>query len=346
MNRFLHSGINSARGVLARGGSPRTVLSSANAMRKTIASLHSSTTNLKIIPFLLADIGEGMTECQLIQWFVKPGDRVEQFTPICEIQSDKATAEISSRYDGVITKLHHAPDSVVTVGSPLVDINVTDHVTDDAAAITPPMTANAPIVPVTQNSQPEITQKSQPEITQKSQLEISPASLQNAPEIMATPAVRRIAKEHSIDLSKVTPTGPNGRILKMDVLAFLQNAATAQTTDVDQSQKDKAVPLTQIQKSMFKAMTKSLAIPHFGYSEEIILNNAIEFRASINNNLLDSNLKKVSFMPIFLKALSLALLQFPILNSCVVMNGDSPHLQFRSSHNLGIAMDTKQGFCF
>ena len=75
-------------------------------------------------PFLLADIGEGITECQLIQWFVQPGARVEQFDKICEVQSDKASVEITSPFDGVIKKLYYDPDDMAITGKPLMDIDI------------------------------------------------------------------------------------------------------------------------------------------------------------------------------------------------------------------------------
>jgi 2-oxoisovalerate dehydrogenase E2 component (dihydrolipoyl transacylase) len=116
---------------------------------------------------------------------------------------------------------------------------------------------------------------------------------------------------------------------------------------------DQLVPLTLLQKAMFKQMTKSLAIPHFGYSEEIALNAGSQLRATINFELKRSppgkfKLKKITFMPIFLKALSIALDDYPILNSCII-NPEDPSktkLQYRSNHNIGIAMDTSNGYVF
>jgi len=69
----------------------------------------------KIIPFKLADIGEGITEVELMQWFVKEGDAVKSFDRLCEVQSDKATVEITSRYDGEIVKIYHNIGEVVKV---------------------------------------------------------------------------------------------------------------------------------------------------------------------------------------------------------------------------------------
>jgi 2-oxoisovalerate dehydrogenase E2 component (dihydrolipoyl transacylase) len=85
--------------------------------------LHSHPLLQARVPFLLADIGEGITECEIVKWFVKKGDKVEQFTPICEVQSDKAAVDISSRYDGVILELHYKPGETAKVGSALVDID-------------------------------------------------------------------------------------------------------------------------------------------------------------------------------------------------------------------------------
>ncbi|KAJ2869963.1 hypothetical protein FB639_004703, partial [Coemansia asiatica] len=71
------------------------------------------------VPYNLADIGEGITECEVIQWFVKPGDKVSQFDKICEVASDKATVEITSRYDGVIKKLYYKDNDIALVGKPI-----------------------------------------------------------------------------------------------------------------------------------------------------------------------------------------------------------------------------------
>jgi 2-oxoisovalerate dehydrogenase E2 component (dihydrolipoyl transacylase) len=111
---------------------------------------------------------------------------------------------------------------------------------------------------------------------------------------------------------------------------------------------DKFVPLSNIQKSMFKAMTRSLKIPHFGYSDEYTLNNVIAFRNSINDYIAKNDqfpFNKISFMPIFVKSFSVALKKFPILNACVIDGDDAntAKLKYRGSHNIGIAMDTPGG---
>jgi len=110
--------------------------------------------------------------------------------------------------------------------------------------------------------------------------------------------------------------------------------------------------LTPIQKAMFKSMTKSLSIPHFGFSDEIHLDVTSKWRRDLNTHLKSLPpgrwpFQKISYMPIFLKAFSEALKEYPILNAQLVQpESGNPHLLFRASHNIGIAMDTPQGYCF
>ncbi len=72
-----------------------------------LRTFHSSLPSFAIVQFKLADIGEGIAECEILKWHVKEGDTIHQFEKVCEVQSDKATVEITSRYDGVIKKLHY-----------------------------------------------------------------------------------------------------------------------------------------------------------------------------------------------------------------------------------------------
>ena len=90
----------------------------------TARNFHSSTPVLASTPFLLADIGEGISEVELLQWFVAPGDKIRQFDRVCEVQSDKATVEITSRYDGTITSIEGSVGDMMKVGAPLCHIEM------------------------------------------------------------------------------------------------------------------------------------------------------------------------------------------------------------------------------
>jgi 2-oxoisovalerate dehydrogenase E2 component (dihydrolipoyl transacylase) len=269
----------------------------------------------------------------LLKRFVKEGDKVEEFSKICEVQSDKAAVEISSRYTGTITKLYHEAGAIAKVGFPLVDIDTEE----DDDEIPPTNTVEKKLDSPKNVKHNEISHPSN--------------------KAFATPAVRRIAKENKINIDLVTGTGPKGRVLKGDVLEYIQGGLNKFYQDSAekpaQSTKNEhtVIPLSPIQKAMFKSMTKSLAIPHFGFADEIMVNSTSKLRNDINAHLKSAPkgqypIEKISFMPIFLKAISEALKKFPILNAKIIDADSSPSLQYRNYHNIGIAMDTPQGYSF
>uniref|UniRef100_A0A3B4BCX2 Lipoamide acyltransferase component of branched-chain alpha-keto acid dehydrogenase complex, mitochondrial n=1 Tax=Periophthalmus magnuspinnatus TaxID=409849 RepID=A0A3B4BCX2_9GOBI len=144
-----------------------------------------------VVQFKLSDIGEGITEVTVKEWYVKEGDKVSQFDSICEVQSDKASVTITSRYDGVIRKLYYEVDATALVGTPLVDIE-TESGSEEDVVETPAMARE-------EHTHQEI----------------------KGHKTQATPAVRRLAMENNIKLSEVVGTGKDGRILKEDILNFL-----------------------------------------------------------------------------------------------------------------------------
>ncbi|CAG8489559.1 9976_t:CDS:2 [Diversispora eburnea] len=244
----------------------------------------------------------------------RKGDHVSEFDKICEVQSDKASVEITSRYTGIVKELFYKIGDMAKVGSKIVDIE-TENI-------------NETIDSTVGN--------------------VSDGKLY----MLAAPAVRRIVREHNIDIKSIKGTGKDGRVTKEDVLNHVADLKIADIQKPYVSQypvEDKIVPLTNIQKSMFKIMTKSLQIPHFGYSDEYSFDNVISFRDMIGQSNNQFSIKKISYMPILIKSFSVALQQFPILNASIIEkendDGDSNviKIRYRSAHNVGIAMDTPGG---
>ncbi|XP_061680098.1 lipoamide acyltransferase component of branched-chain alpha-keto acid dehydrogenase complex, mitochondrial isoform X2 [Syngnathoides biaculeatus] len=303
--------------------------------------LHTSAARTgAVVQFKLSDIGEGITEVTVKEWYVKEGDKVSQFDSICEVQSDKASVTITSRYDGVIAKLYYRADDVALVGKPLVDIE-----TDSASDVT----QEEDVVETPAMAREEHTHQ-----------EIKGVKIQ------ATPAVRRLAMENNIKLSEVLGSGKDGRILKEDILDFLakQTGAILPPSPFHEiparplaapspaprpppvapqrvfAGKDVTEPLKGFHKAMAKSMTAALSIPHLGLCDQVDLSRLVALRAELKADAQCRGIK-LSFMPFFIKATSLCLSHFPILNAS--LDEGCQNITYKASHNVGVAMDTSLG---
>lgn len=181
----------------------------------------------------------------------------------------------------------------------------------------------------------------------------------------ATPAVRHLCKELKLDILDVDGTGKDGRVLKEDIYKHIEarKHATAPASSPSTSpvappsgvQTETRQPLTKTQEGMFRAMTRSLSIPHFLYADEIDFTELAALRTRLNKVLATSSssfapiipntgaVSKLSYLPFIIKAVSIALQQYPILNARVDLSADKPALIHRTQHNIGVAMDTPAG---
>jgi len=365
----------------------------------------------KVMEFLLADIGEGIAEVEIMQWFVEPGDIVHQFDRVCEVQSDKATVEITSRFDGQVQKLGAKVGDMLKVGKPLL-------------FIAPPISNQSTIVEKSKESSSLDRQQSEQQgldgsdgkellpsnFTGRNKLYTQhdtdnmlhiPSSQQNLSwpsstslplfeatsitttdaKFIASPAVRKLGKEYNINLAAIQGTGPQGRLLKSDVMKYVTGTSylssnTAKEDDLstiqrlnesDEETRDFAVteptnvssflsreedegtttvvPLRGYNRLMYQRMTQSLSIPHMTYGEGIRMTNLISVRSQLKSvAMAQYNLPNLTFLPFFLKASSLALQLFPILNSRL-SNAVEEDLAviYQKRHHIGVAMDTPRG---
>ncbi|KAJ5149737.1 hypothetical protein N7448_001315 [Penicillium atrosanguineum] len=313
---------------------------------------HAGSALLGVRSQILKDVGEGITEVQIIQWYVEEGAHIEEWKPLFQYQSDKAVDDITSRYEGVIKKLHFEADDTVPTGSALVEIEVDDAKYPDENP--QPVPAANP-EPLENASAPEVAAVA--EAIESSQVETPAVQKSEVPEeapkskhaSLATPAVRGLLKTHGVDILHINGTGKEGRVMKEDVLKFVVTRDSPSSTPsipsvptaTETRQTETTTNLTPIQSSMFKTMTKSLTIPHFLYADELKINDITSIRKKL---LADRDAKKITFLPFVVKAVSLALADFPLLNARVDTTDPSkPKLIMRSKHNIGIAMDTPNG---
>ncbi|QPG99681.1 hypothetical protein C2857_002324 [Epichloe festucae Fl1] len=321
-------------------------------------------------PVLLADIGEGIVECEVIQWFVEPGARVEEFSPLCEVQSDKASVEITSRFTGTVKKLYYDAGEMARVGRPFVDIDIEGDAEPEVPAPSQEQQpASTPSTPSSSSSSspPVVPQNNTAPPPSSTSASVDDAAQAPKPKgkmaSLATPAVRHLSKEFNIDINDIDGTGRDGRVLKEDIYRFVKgrDEGSAESTSPASSaaplptgtpgvQTETKTPLSHTQQMMFKSMTRSLNIPHFLYTDEINFTDLVALRTRLNKVLSQTTVQegqpdKLSYLPFIIKAVSMALYQFPILNARVEIDSSSnkPHVVMRSQHNIGVAMDTPQG---
>ncbi|OQV06577.1 2-oxoacid dehydrogenase acyltransferase catalytic domain-containing protein [Cladophialophora immunda] len=315
----------------------------------------------------LSDIGEGVKEVQIIQWFVEEGAPIEEWSPLCEVQSDKASVEITSKYSGVIKKIHFPQDAVVQVGDAMLDIEVEGDEDEPQQEEVEPPAAPAQDDPGKVAAEEQAAEGGGDRVVSPKEQDTSaPPPSTAAPKALgkfaslATPAVRGMLKEHGIAIEDITGTGKDGRVLKEDVQRYLEQrsaqapaaAAVAPASfapskpSIDTKQTETAQRLTPIQAAMFKSMTGSLSIPHFLYSDTIDITNLASMRRRLNAARdPTATTPKLSYLPFIVKAVSLAMTQYPLLNARLDLASDAkkPQLMMRSVHNVGIAMDTPNG---
>lgn len=328
------------------------------SFRSRRRSFHGSARLHALLSQKLSDIGEGTTEAQIIQWYVQEGARVEEWGNLCEVQTDKASVDITSRHTGVVKKLHYEADATVKVGAALLDIEVegeATHIDPEKTEVkSDPVSADKDGDAALEEKESETEDEAETPPSERGE-EASTAHIVqsgNKYASLATPAVRGMLKENAIAIEDVQGSGKDGRVLKEDVQRFIterdaphagaERTAPRAQPSMEAKQVETTQRLTPVQNQMFRAMTGSLSIPHFLYSDTINVTRLVAARKSLNEA---GTSPKLSFLPFAVKAVSLALFKYPILNAKLdtTSSPEKPQLVMRSLHNIGIAMDTPGG---
>lgn len=255
---------------------------------------------------------------------------MQQFDRIAEVQSDKATVEITSRYDGVIEKIHYAKGATAKVGEPLVSVKVDGPEPEPEAKTSTECEEPAK----SRGASVQGPASAPPGQEAASRAGEHPTA---SDAVKAMPAVRHFARRHRIDLSAATPSGRSGQITKEDVLKCMQRTQGGDV-DVDGAS---TVPLTAFQKAMVRSMQAALQIPHFGYHDAVDLTLLSQIRASLLAAVQDQHGVRITMMAFYIKALSLALAHHPHLNSHF-LPAENALRTFRT-HNVCIAISTDHG---
>ena len=274
--------------------------------------------------FKLPDIGEGVHEGEVTKWFVKEGDAISENEPVVEVMTDKVTVQIPSPVTGKILQLRAKEGEVVKVGAVLVVFG--------EAGESEPAAAPAPAAPATA----AVPKPS------------APVPAATAPgDVLAAPAVRRLAKEQGVDLAKVRGTGPGGRILEDDVrrakAAPATEAAPRSTPAVSAPPVggEERIPIHGLRKRIYDKMAKSRATAaHFTYVEEVDMTQLVGLRDHLKERA-ELKKAKLTFLPFIIKATIAALKEHPTLNASV--DDERQEIVVKRYMNVGVATATDEG---
>jgi len=285
--------------------------------------------------FILPDIGEGIVECEIVEWLVAEGEHIEEDQAVCDVMTDKALVQIPAKYTGTVHKLYYAKGDVAQVHSPLFQMSI-------AGSGQSQVDVNDAVVKAQSNAKEHTP--AAPRCNVSTQVVNKKA--------VASPAVRRKAREMDVDLTCVPGSGKNGRIYKEDIEQFVNsevpntidtselNAPVVNTAAVS-NENTRVEPIKGIKAAMAKQMVASVSsIPHFTFCDEIDLTDLIALRSSLKEQYKQQGIK-LTMMPFFIKALSLAMKEYPVLNSKV--NDECTELTYFNDHNIGMAVDSKIG---
>ncbi|MDW7745195.1 dihydrolipoyllysine-residue acetyltransferase [Halomonas sp.] len=289
--------------------------------------------------FILPDLGEGIVECEVVEWRIKEGDTIEEDQPVVDVMTDKAMMEITAPEAGRVTRLHVPKGEIARVHAPLFAY-APEHVeeTDETATAAPaPSEAAAPAASAA-----------------TSRAETPPAGgLGPHGRIPASPAVRRLLREHGLRLEQVPGSGKQGRVLKEDIQAFLERDGTSAAEPAPAGEATPSArpstgeaevrvePLRGVRAAMARQMVAAAStIPHFQYGEELDVTELLALRERLKPEA-QAREARLTLMPFFMKAMALAIRDFPILNSRLNEAGDEIH--YLPSCNIGMAVDGKAG---
>jgi pyruvate dehydrogenase E2 component (dihydrolipoamide acetyltransferase) len=284
--------------------------------------------------FKLPDLGEGVMEGELVKWHVKPGDTVKEDQTLAEVMTDKATVTVPAPKGGRVLQVHVKEGDMAKVHHPLVSLDIEGAAPAQAAGHGAPA-APAASAPVAASAAPAEAAK----------------GAGSASKVLATPLTRRMAREHGLDLSSISGSGPQGRVMKADVVAALEGAKTSRNEvqqrpaapSVASGRGDERIPLKGLRKKIAEKMVRSkFTAPHFGFVEEVDATELVALRKRLNETLAATGDKtKLSFLPFIMKAVLAAMKKYPHLNAN--MDEAAQELVVRGEFNIGIAVATPEG---
>lgn len=298
--------------------------------------------------FKLPDIGEGIHEGEIVKWFVKPGDEINEDDVLAEVQNDKAVVEIPSPVKGKVLELKVSEGEVATVGQVIV-------------------TFDAPGYENLQFKGDDHEEAPKEEAKEEAKAEEAVSTKENEVgtnrRVIAMPSVRKYAREKGVDIRQVVGSGKNGRVLKEDIDVFLNGGEAkvqAEEPQVQAETKEEVKETAQqapvvlegefpetrekmsgIRKAIAKAMVNSKhTAPHVTLMDEVDVTELVLHRKKFKAVAAEQGVK-LTYLPYVVKALTSALKKYPVLNTSI--DDATDEVIHKHYYNIGIAADTDKG---
>jgi len=279
--------------------------------------------------FILPDLGEGISEAQIIRVLIKPGDRVALDQYLMEVETDKAAVEIPSPYAGIAKEVHVKEGDTVNVGTVIVTFDDADGAI--RAGSGSDRTVASPLVG-------------------GARAEMPAAPSRGKTVTAAAPAIRKLARELGVDIDSLAGTGPGGRVTKEDVEHAKGSAPAARPSqaapplpgiaDVDKYGKVRREPLNQIRKTIATQMSRSaFTAVHVTHGDEADITELDRLRRNLNETTHGD--PKLTFMSFLVRATCIALRKHPIFNAS--LDHEGWQMIYKDYVNIGIAVDTERG---
>ncbi len=292
---------------------------------------------------VMPQMGESIVEGTITKWLKKPGDKVQRDEPLFEISTDKVDAEIPAPASGILQEIKIPEGATVQINT-IVGI-ISDG--DGAAPAAKPAAAAPPPAPKPAAPAPPPRQESRP--TPMAVVPTPTAADEDEGDdsgdrLRSSPLVRKMAKDHGVDLAQVPGTGLGGRITKQDILAFVEKGApapaassrpVAMATPAPVAIPGEIVPLTKMRSIISQRMIESRRTSaHVHCMFEVDITRIVALRNKQKNGFEQRNGARLTFMPFFVRGTIIALQQFPIINASLL--GENVH--YHRNVNIGIAV--------
>ena len=310
----------------------------------SVAQTSSATVNVK-----LPELGEGVTEGELVKWTVNIGDTVKADQTVAEIMTDKATVEVPSPVAGVVKELKFKKGEIIKVENVILVLS----------GATGGTAQTAPATQATTTHKPAVTSAPMAAMTMSSSSNTIYPPVADS-KVLATPATRRLAREMGVDINGMSGSGLAGRVTREDVIsskggsaAVSANGAGATSAGTatmnfpkpsftsTNAQLEERVDLIGIRKKIAQnlQMSKSI-IPHFTLMDEADVTQLVGLRETLKD-FAEKNGTKITYLPFVMKALIATIKEYPMFSASI--DDAASQIVYKKYFNIGFAADTPNG---